>query len=182
MKYIFILLTLGVFKISIAQHCPYDGSYLIAIKLVDKKGKMIKTTNTKFYLQEVNNKLVDSCTSAAGVIKKQLLTTANYIKDCNERWDRNGYGKELIDRLTKANVFTSSNMFVYINQGEHTCTLIGKSETVYTNYIYTKRKFVINYTINNKKYSTSISAKAIYSLCTGSEDLQNFKPVVIKLF
>jgi hypothetical protein len=72
-------------------------------------------------------------------------------------------------------------MFVYINQGEHTCTLIGKNETVYTNYIYTKRKFVINYTINNKKYSTSISAKAIYSLCTGSEDLQNFKPVVIKL-
>ena len=35
MKYIFVLLALSVFKISIAQHCPYDGSHLIAIKLVD---------------------------------------------------------------------------------------------------------------------------------------------------
>ncbi len=181
MKYVFILFALVVFKIGIAQHCPYDGSHIIALKLVDKNGKPLKTTKTIFYLQEMDNKLVDSCTSAAGVIKKQFLTTSNYIKDCNERWDINGYNKELIDRLTKANVFTNSNMFVYLNQGEHTCTLTEKSETVYTNYIYTKRKFVINYTVNKKVVSVKVPAAAIYSLCTSSEDLQNFKPVVIKL-
>ncbi len=168
-------------KYSFAQHCPYDGSHLIAIKLVDKNGKMIKSTNSTFYLQEVDNKLADSCTSAAGLIKKQLLTTKNFIKYCNEKWDRNGYNKELIDRLTKANVFTTSNMFVNINQGEHICTLIGKSETVYTNYIYLKRKFVINYTVNKKNISVKVPAAAIYSLCTRSKNLQNFKPVIIKL-
>ncbi|MBL0145802.1 MAG: hypothetical protein IPP48_08605 [Chitinophagaceae bacterium] len=181
MKYVVLLIAFSICKVSAAQHCPYDGSYLIAVKLVDKKGNMINTENINFYLQEVDNKLADSCTSAAGTIKKQLLTTSNYIKECNERWDRNGYNKKLIDRLTKAHVFLNNNRFVYINQGEHTCTLIGKSETVYTNYIYTKRKFVINYTVNKKEVSIKVPPAAIYSLCTNSKDLQNFKPIVIKL-
>lgn len=181
MKYIVFLIALSICKLSTAQHCPYDGSHLIAIQVVDKKGNMINPKNIKFYLQEVDNKLADSCTSASGVIKKPLLTTINYIKNCNERWDRNGYGKALIDRLTNANVFNISNMFVYLNQGERTCTLIGKSETVYTNYIYTKRKFVINYTVNKKVISYEVPSTAIYSLCTGSKELEKFKPIVIKL-
>ncbi len=181
MKYILIVFASFIFNATIAQHCPFDGSYLIAIKVVNKQGKMVKTTSTNFYLQEVDNKVADSCSSAAGLIKKQLITTANYIKDCNERWDRNGYNKELINRLTKANVFTTSNMFVSLNQSERTCTLIGKSETVYTNYIYLKRKFVIPYTLNKKRVSVKVPKTAIYSLCKGSNELENFKPLVIKL-
>lgn len=181
MKYIFILLALAMCNSSIAQHCPYDGSHLIAFKIVDKNGKLIKTTSTKFYLQEIDNDLADSCTSAAGIIKKQLLTTEEYVKDCKQRWDRNGYSKALLDRLTKANVFKNSNMFVYLNQSEHTCTLIGKSETVYTNYIYAKRKFEITYTVNKKVRKIKVPATAVFSLCTGSNDLENFKTITLIL-
>lgn len=181
MKCILIVFSFFIFNSAFAQHCPFDGSYLIAIKVVNKQGKMVKTASTNFYLQEVDNKLADSCSSAAGIVRKEVLTTENYIKDCTERWDRNGYNKELIDRLTKANVFTTSNMFVSLNQSEHTCTLIGKSETVYTNYIYLKRKFVITYTLNKKRVSVKVPKTAIYSLCKGSNELENFKPLVIKL-
>jgi hypothetical protein len=160
---------------------PYDGSYLIAIKIVDKKGNMINPKNIKFYLQEVDNVQADSCTSAAGLINKQFVKTSNFIANCNKKWDRNDYNKDLLHRLTKANVFVSSNMFVSLNQGEHTCTLIGKSETVYTNYIYAKIKFVIKYTLNNITGNVVVPATGIFSLCTGSKDLQSFNSIIIKL-
>jgi hypothetical protein len=181
MKCILTVFALCLLIPSFAQHCPFDGSYLIAIKVVNKQGKMVKKTTTNFYLQEVDNKLADSCTSYPGIIAKQALTTKSYIKNCIERWNINGYGKDLIDRLTNTNVFTTSNLFVSLNQSEHTCTLIGKSETVYTNYIYLKRKFVITYTLNKKSVSVKVPKTAIYSLCKGSNDLENFKPIVIKL-
>ncbi len=74
MKYILaLLLALVLFNRSIAQLSPFDGSYLIPIKLVDKNGNMLKSTKTKFYLQEVDNKLADSCTSNPGMVKNKVI-------------------------------------------------------------------------------------------------------------
>ncbi|MFY8090595.1 MAG: hypothetical protein ACOVMI_05025 [Chitinophagaceae bacterium] len=182
MKYILaLLLALVLFNRSIAQLSPFDGSYLIPIKLVDKNGNMLKSTKTKFYLQEVDNKLADSCTSNPGMVKNKVITTESYINEIKLKWKVNDYSEELIDKLTKANVFINSNMFVSLNQSEHTCTLIGKSETVYTNYIYLKRRFVITYMLNNKIINVKVPNTAIYSLSNGSNDLKKFKPFVIKL-
>jgi hypothetical protein len=165
----------------LAQHCPYDGTHLIAIKVVDKQGRMISNTNIPFYLVEVDNSMADSCTSAAGLIKKQFLIKDTFIVECNERFDRNGYNKQLNNRLTKAGVFTKANMMLTINQAENTCTLIGKSETVYTNYIYRQRKFVIAYTINGKEMQKPLPEELIYDLCTNAREIEKFKPVIIKL-
>ena len=165
----------------LAQHCPFDGTHLVAIKVVDKQGKMIADLNTSFYLIEVDNLMADSCTSAAGLIKKQFLQSDTFAKEINKRFKQNGYNTKLNDRLTKAGVFANANTMLTINQAENTCTLIGKSETVYTNYIYRQRKFVIAYVINNKEIRQPVPNELIYALCTAAKGIEKFKPLVIKL-
>jgi len=164
-----------------AQHCPYDGTHLVAIAVVDENNKKLTNINTVFYLQEVDNPNADSCTSRPGLIRKQFSNRTIFTKKINERFDRNDYNTELTDRLEKEGVFAAANMLLTINQAENTCTLIGKSETVYTNYIYQQRKFVITYTFNGKKMQQPLPADSIYSLCKSSEDLKHFKTVTVKL-
>lgn len=178
---IFFMLFLLTGKSMLAQHCPYDGTHLVAIKIVDKKGKMLTTINTVFYLLEVDNPMADSCNSAAGLIKKQFLNSEAFTAELNEKFNRNGYNTELNKRLTNAGVYANANMILSINQAENTCILIGKSETVYTNYIYQQRKFVIAYTINGKEIRQLFPAGFIYSLCTNNKDLKKFKTMTVQL-
>jgi hypothetical protein len=182
MKAIFFgIFFLAISKTIPAQHCPFDGTHLIAIKVVDKQGKMVSDFNTSFYLLEVDNPMADSCTSAAGLVKKQFLIRGTFIAECDERFGRNGYNTQLNNRLTKNGVFANANMMLTINQAENTCTLIGKRETVYSNYIYRQRKFVIAYMLNNKEVRQPVPDEMIYALCTAAKEIEKFKPVIIKL-
>ena len=165
----------------LAQHCPYDGMHLVAIKVVDKKGNMLTDVNTVFYLLEVDNEMADSCTSAAGLVKKQFLNSDAFMAELDGRFNRNGYNKELNNRLKDAGVFTKANMMLTLNQAENTCTLIGKSKTVYTNYIYQQRKFVIAYTINGKENRHPLPDGFISAICTNNRYLKSFKTVMIRL-
>lgn len=165
----------------LAQHCPYDGTHLITIKVVDENNKMLIDINTAFYLQEVDNPMADSCTSAAGLVNRQFLNSNAFKIEINKKYDRNGYNTDLNNRLIKSGIYKDANMMLAINQAENTCTLIGKSETVYTNYIYQQRKFEIIYTINGKENRIPLPVDLIFSLCTGSEDLKSFKTINIKL-
>lgn len=164
-----------------AQHCPYDGTYLIAINVVDQNGKMLTAVNTTFYLQETDNPMADSCTHVKGLLRKEFLNSNGFITECNQRFNANGYNTKLNDRLKDAGVFVKSNMMLSLNQAENTCTLIGKSETVYTNYIYRQRKFEVVYTINGKEKRQPLPADFIYALCTNNNDLKNFATITIIL-
>lgn len=164
-----------------AQHCPFDGYHLIAIKVVDKQGNMITTSNTLFYLMEVDNAMADSCEHSKGLIIKKFLNSADFMADYNERFNRNGYNKGLDNRLKNAGIFANANMMVNLNQAENTCTLIGKGETVYTNYIYRQRKFEVVYTIDGKEMRKALPPDFIYALCTNNKNLKNFKTITIKL-
>ncbi len=164
-----------------AQHCPYDGTHLIAIKVVDKKGNLLTDVHTVFYLQEVDNPMADSCTSAAGLVTKQFLNSDIFIAEIDRKFNRNGYNAKLNNRLKDAGIFVKANMMLTLNQAENTCTLIGKSETVYTNYIYRQRKFVIAYRVNGKETCHTLPDGFISALCTNNRDLKNFKTVTIRL-
>lgn len=176
---LFGLLLMGL--CSHAQHCPFDGAHLIAIKVVNKQGKMIDPANTVFYLVEVDNPRADSCQHAAGLLTKPMHETAIFMADCDERYGRNGYGQQLKTRLTQAGVFANANRFANLNQAENTCMIIGKSETVYTNYIYLQRKFVIVYKIGDKEGQVPVPNEQIFPLCTATHSLKKFKPVIIML-
>jgi hypothetical protein len=45
-----------------AQHCPFDGTSIVLIKVLDMENK------TDFMLKEVNNPKADSCTYAEGLL------------------------------------------------------------------------------------------------------------------
>ncbi len=182
MKSIFLLSFVLLFNICVqAQHCPYDGTNMVAIKVVDKNNNLLNNPKTLFYLQEVDNPMADSCEHAKGLLRKQFLSSKDFVAECNERFNRNGYNTALNDRLTYAGVFAKANMMLTLNQTENTCILIGKSETVYTNYIYRQRKFEVVYTINGKEMRQPLPADFIYSLCTNNKDLKNFKTITITL-
>ncbi|MFM6924993.1 MAG: hypothetical protein ACKOU7_05785 [Ferruginibacter sp.] len=182
MRSAFLLSLVLLFSRSMqAQHCPFDGSHLIAVHVVDKQGKTLTNSKIPFYLLEVDNPSADSCTYSAGLIKKQLLNTKEFIANCDEKFGRNGYNTRLKNRLTNAGVFAKANMMISINQGENTCMLIGKTETVYANYIYRQRKFVIAFTIDGKEIRTPLAPEFIYALCTNNKELKNFKPLTIQL-
>lgn len=171
-----LLFNIGV----LAQHCPYDGTHLIAIKILDQKGKMLTDIDSLFYLQEVDNPMADSCGHNKGLIKKQFLNSKDFMADYNKRFNRNGYNRTLDERLKAAGIFEKANMMLTINQTENTCMLIGKSETVYTDYIYRQRKFEVAYTINGKEMRQPLPADFIYALCTAAnKDLKNFKTITI---
>ncbi|MBK8522042.1 MAG: hypothetical protein IPL54_14635 [Chitinophagaceae bacterium] len=182
MKRCFIFLSAVMLCTNIyAQHCPYDGTYLIAIKVVDEKGNLPTNVNTVFYLQEVDNPMADSCTSGAGLVKTQFLNSDDFIAEMDRKFNRNGYSKGLNNRLNDAGVFANANMMLTLNHAENTCTLIGKSETVYTNYIYRQRKFVIAYTVNGTEIRHPLPDGYISALCTNNRDLKSFKTVTIRL-
>jgi hypothetical protein len=181
MKAIILLFILLTGKSIVAQHCPFDGTHLVAIKVIDGNGNMITNNETVFYLLEVDNTMADSCTSFPGIVKKQLLNSNAFINKIDTAFKTNSYSKKLKSRLTNEGVFANANKMVTINQAENTCTLIGKSDTVYTNYIYQQRKFVIVYRQNNKEIRQPVPVDFIYSLCEASKEIKKFKPVVIKL-
>ena len=182
MKSFSFLLFISLFSSSTyAQHCPFDGYHLIAIKIVNSAGKMLDKCNIPFYLIEVENPMADSCTSGAGLVKKRFIIKTSFIENNNKKFSRNGYDSQLQSRLKNAGVFSNANMMVNLNQSENTCTLIGKSESVYTNYIYLQRKFVIEFTYKGKKNQQALPADYIFPLCTARHEIDNFKPVIIKL-
>lgn len=166
---------------SLAQHCPFDGAHLIAVKVVDRHGKTIKDFSKPFYLQEVDNPMADSCLYSAGLLKKQLQDTGQFIADCDERYGRNGYNKALKERLTRAGVFSNAGLMINLNQAENTCSLVQHSESIYNDYIYRQRKFVIVFTVDQQQKTVAVPANRIYRLCTGSTDISHFKPVIIQL-
>lgn len=182
MRHCFIFLFTVMLSTNLcAQHCPYDGTHLIAIKVVDENGKILTDISTVFYLQEVDNPMADSCGHTKGLIKKQFLNSKDFIAQLDERFNHNGYDRALDKLLKDAGTFTKSNMMLTLNQTENTCILIGKSETVYTNYIYRQRKFDIVYTINGKEMHEPLPADFIYALCTANKDLINLKTITIIL-
>jgi hypothetical protein len=181
MKSLILSFTLLTGNSIVAQHCPFDGTHLVAIKVIDDKGNMVTNNENIFYLLEVDNTMADSCTSYPGIVKRQLLNSNAFINKIDTVFKTNSYNNQLKTRLTKEGVFANANRMVTINQAENTCTLIGKSETVYTNYIYRQRKFVIVYIQNNKEIRQPVPADCIYSLCKASKEIEKFKPVVIQL-
>lgn len=164
-----------------AQHCPYDRGHLIVIKATGKDGKSPPSVNTFFYLQEVDNNMADSCASVPKLIRKEFINNYDFMQEYSKTYNNNGYDSALNKRLTIAGVLKKGNKIVCLNQAENSCTLKSKSETVFTNYEYRQRKFIVTYMVNGIEMSKPLPPECITSLCTSNEDLKSFKTFIIKL-
>jgi hypothetical protein len=164
-----------------AQHCPFDGAYIIALQVIDSKGKVVNNKNATFQLKEIAHALSDSCLYEKGLVEKKVLAKKEFIKLCNEKYGQNSYNKDLLTRLASLGVTKKSNYYFVLNQSQQTCTTIQPSTSPYTNYVYIERKFKIEYSYKGKKITKVLPKEALYSLCTGSSKLNNFEPFIIQL-
>ena len=165
-----LLLAVLLTTTSSAQHCPFDGARLIAVKLVDAKGKILNPKNYTAWLVEVDNPVADSCTYATGLLKKNLLDKNDFFKECDTVY--HAYSKALKDRLKQKGVIAKANLFIMINQPETNCMIIRDGV-----FVYRKRKFVVMVEHGSKIIRVPVREDAIGSLCTANKELENLEVV-----
>lgn len=148
-----------------AQHCPYDGSYMIAVYLVDANGNPA-TSPEGLVLKEKFNPLADSCTYAPGQMVIPFAGAADsLLKKYNGHWLRSAG-----ERAQDAEFMNPGNYVVVLNMAQHTCMLKKGND-----FRYLPRHFSI--AINGK--TTDITEESIYSLCTNAGSWHRIRPLVI---
>jgi hypothetical protein len=164
-----LLLTLA----ATAQHCPYDGGSLIAVKLVNAKGAMLNPSAYTAYLEEVDNPVADSCTYAEGMLKLKLLDKKAFYVSCEDHY--HNYSEALKKRLQQKGVTGNANLFVIINQAETECMLKNNND-----FDYRTRKFVVRVEHNGEWVTVPVPGSGVRSLCTNnSKGFEHFEAVVV---
>lgn len=173
----YFILVFAVFLSSglYAQHCPYDGGNLIAIKLIHHNGRPVKLPGDTMYLVEVENPDAGLCTYSEGLLQKPLLNTTVFFLNEKDRYGLR-YGEALTKRLKTMGVIDKADLWVGLSQAERYCMI--KSGTSFDSK---RRKFVVRYKNGKKTVDVPVPDEAIRSLCVSSKDFTDFKPIVIEL-
>lgn len=157
--------------ISSAQHCPFDGSTVIVIKVVDKKGRPVTKLKQPFQLVEVDNPEADSCSFSAGLFQKDFLPSKKGIMN---RYP--GSWETWSQRFKDCSLFGSGCYALVLSMAEDKCMISQGND-----YRYRLRNYMIRYTTRKNKTVQEIPVTEgnRYSLCTGAGSWCRIKPVTI---
>lgn len=173
-KPLLFLLVLCFFGNAIsAQHCPFDGSAMIVIKVTDKNGKPVTDLKSALLLCEIDNPRADSCTYAAGRLSVPFREPQqSLIEKYNNSW------KSWATRYSSDCSFMERGHYaVVLNQAQAHCML--KNETWFT---YVERSFEIRLQkADSMKTLVSVSRENIYSLCTNAGKWSRIAALEIRL-
>lgn len=156
-----------------AQHCPFDGSAMIVIKIIDKNGNPVTDLKSAVLLYEIDNPLADSCTYAEGRLSVPFRETKqSLIEKYNNSW------KSWATRYSRDCSFMEPGHYaVVLNQAQAHCML--KNETWFS---YFKRNFEIRQQKADKmKTLVRVSKENIYSLCTSAGKWSRITALEIRL-
>ena len=156
-----------------AQHCPFDGSAMIVIKVSDKNGKPITDLKSGIVLYEIDNSRADSCTYAQGRLSVLFREPKeSLIEKYNNTW------KSWATRYSGDCSFMEPGHYaVVLNQAQAHCML--KNETWFT---YVERSFEIRLQkADSMKPLVSVSRENIYSLCTSAGKWSRIAALEIRL-
>jgi len=157
----------------IAQHCPFDGSAMIVIKVTDKNGKPVTDLKSSIILSEIDNPRADSCTYAEGRLSVPFKEPKqSLIEKYNNTW------KSWATRYSSDCSFMEPGHYaVVLNQAQAHCML--KNETWFT---YVERNFEIRLQkAGSIKTLANVSRENIYSLCTSAGKWSRIAAIEIKL-
>ncbi len=147
-----------------AQHCPFDGTSIILIKVSNE------TDLTDFILKEVNNPKSDSCTYAEGLLQKSFQPIDSF-------YAHNQWIKTYEERYKMQKIASKGNLYVKLNQATADCMIKNGN-----NYTYIKRHFVI--TFKDKKTGETeqidVPETKIFKMCTTSGSWDRFEAIEIK--
>ncbi|MCC7401494.1 MAG: hypothetical protein IT214_08415 [Chitinophagaceae bacterium] len=174
MKRVFLFHIVFILSLScFAQHCPFDGSSMLVIKLTDSLGNPVTSMKDSLFLVEVDNPKPDSCIYAEGIL---ILPFKNLQEELINKHD--GAWKERAFNLASGSEFMQAGHYaVLLNQAENDCMIKDKGD-----FRYMQRKFEIDMKKGSSIQTlTKVSSENIYSLCTGKGPWTRIRSIEIVL-
>lgn len=171
--YCAVLLLLLSFNQTSAQHCPFDGSSIVVIKLTDHNGSPITEPPTSLFLTEITNPLADSCTYAEGQLRLKFGNIeSNLIKKYTGTWE------ERASLYLQECSFNQPGYYVVVlNQAQRSC-MVNRNQQ----FSYIKRQFEIRQKNGEGDVLlTDVPADRIYSLCTSSGSWTRINAVEVEI-
>lgn len=165
------LLVFGGFSAP-AQHCPYDGSEMILVRLVDENNDPIVRAAGDLTLAEIENANADACSFSSGLIKRAF---AHPLDTFVTRYK----GEPLVyqQRCEGCEYIAPDQGFysVIIGQGESYCMISDGNG----GYASTLRRFEVRY--RDGKSSVRVERSNIHSLCTDAGKWSRIKPIEMRV-
>ena len=170
-----VLIILGFSIYANAQHCPFDGSYMVLIKLTNNKEKPIAKLKDSIFLKEINNPNPEKCSFADEQLKIPFGTIKNSLFNKYE-----GSWQSWSKRISKECSFLKKGYYaVVLNQAQNQCMMKQKNSNDYQ-YVQTVFEITIKQNGIEKKLA-SVSNNDVYSLCTGSGSWQRINAIELAL-
>ena len=172
-KIITALIVLISLKQSAAQHCPFDGSSMVVIKLTDSLGHPITALKDLLILSETTNPLADSCTYATGQLSILFGSPLEkLVKKYPGPWEYRA------TQYLAACSFNQPGYYVVVlNQAQHSCMVERNNQFNYIN-----RQFEIRQeNTEGNILLTAVPAERIFTLCTSGGSWTRIQPIDIRL-
>lgn len=160
----FIVLMLFFYQKMQAQHCPFDGTSIVLIKVSNK------TDKTDFMLKEVNNPRADSCTFEKGLLEMSFQPIDSFYAE--NQWIRT-YEK----RYKMPKIASKGSLYVKLNQATANCMIENDN-----NYIYVKRHFIITFKDKktNRIAQIDVPEAKVFKMCTASGSWDRIEAIEIE--
>lgn len=158
-----------------AQHCPFDGSHIVVIKLMNNRGKPISKLNGSVYLKEINNANPQKCSYADKPLSIRFGTIQNSLYNKYE-----GSWQSWAKQQSEGCSFLGAGYYaVVLNQAQNDCMILQENTN---DYQYISREFEIVLKQNGiEKKLAPVSNHEVYSLCTGSGSWQRINAIELTL-
>lgn len=154
-----------------AQHCPYDGTYIVLLKATSHSDRW-----PDFYLHEMYNEQVEKCTYSDKLIHRLFRTEKDIMDEM--RLHPNYYiWKHLISDLYNDYNFLAGCQVVFLTMADKSCMI--KSEGM--NYLFQQRSFQITWKYNGINDSIQVAPSQVYPLCTVAGLWSRIQAITIRL-
>jgi len=155
-----------------AQHCPFDGSYAIAIRIkqTGKGGRL-----PDFFLAEKEVSRKDTCRFNDRVDSTRFLSEKEVKAEMAED-PRSTRSRYLPERLKKDFNFLKGNRVVFLSMSQKDCMVERGNE-----YDLLPRHLVVRYSYDGRETEIVAPPESIYSLCGAGGSWKRIKPMEIQL-
>ncbi|MEI9943515.1 MAG: hypothetical protein WDN26_04780 [Chitinophagaceae bacterium] len=175
---LFILAAVSCFFLqpSMAQHCPFDGTYTVVIKAKDKNGNILPASSYKYFsLEELDTDSTD-CVYSSGKVYSNFYNDVDFINtEVNQRMHHADYFARYIKQGQSD--FTKENFCALLSNPEVEC-YVQKPGT--SDYDYIKRHYIVVYKKDNTTFRFEVPDKSIHSVCINNK-WSTIKPMMIQL-
>lgn len=148
-----------------AQHCPFDGYYMIVAHLTDTNNKPVE--NAEISLREIDNPQAENCAFAKGLLNKPFAPARAAI---NDYFDIGNIKNDAAERFCADCAFLGAGYYAVILESAETKCMIYDRENNLSRY---QRRYEIRYA----DQTLPVKETQIYRLCWAEGKWSRIKPV-----